>query len=137
MSDFDAIMKSTGKIKELTDGIVGSVNAINDAITTNAAMVKDIEKIALQVRIIAINASIEAARAGEHGKAFAMVAEEIRKLAQNSSDSAQKTKEASANASAAIASVNDMVGKIGENVNTFYTDVSEIAENTKRLLAEG
>jgi iron only hydrogenase large subunit-like protein len=137
LSDFDTIMKSTGKIKDLTDGIVDSVNAINEAITTNAAMVKDIEKIALQVRIISINASIEAARAGEHGKAFAMVAEEIRKLAQNSSDSAQKTKEASANASAAIASVNDMVEKIGENVNTFYTDVSEIAENTKKLLAEG
>jgi hypothetical protein len=136
LKDFEAIMKDTGQIKEMTDGIMGSVRAINEAITTNAVMVKDIEKIATQVKMIAINASIEAARAGEHGKAFAVVAEEIRKLAQNSNDSAQKTKAASSMASEAIVAVNEMIGKIGENVNHFHTNVKVISENTRKTLAE-
>jgi iron only hydrogenase large subunit-like protein len=136
LGNFEAILKDTGQIKELTDGIVEKVRTINKAIATNAAMVKDIEKIATQVKLIAINASIEAARAGEHGKAFAVVAEEIRTLAQNSNDSAQKTKDVSSMANEAILSVNEMIEKIGENVNSFYTDITAISETTKKVLGK-
>ena len=136
LSDFVTIMENTGKIKGLTDGISESIVAINKAIDQNAHMVKDIEKIALQTRMISINAAIESARAGEHGRAFAMVAQEIQKLAQSSNDSAQMTKEASVQAGVAIVSVNDMIEKIGKNVNEFYKEVSTIAENTRKLLQE-
>jgi len=136
LSDFVNIMDNTGKIKGLTDGILNSIGAINQAIELNARMVKDIEKIALQTRMISINAAIESARAGEHGKAFAMVAQEIQKLAQSSNDSAQMTKEASAQAGVAIVSVNEKIDKIGKNVNEFYKEVSTIAENTRRLVQE-
>jgi len=136
LSDFVTIMENTGKIKELTDGILDSIGAINRAIELNARMVKDIEKIALQTRMISINAAIESARAGEHGKAFAMVAQEIQKLAQSSNDSAQMTKEASLQAGVAIVSVNDKIDRIGKNVNEFYKEVSTIAENTRKLLQD-
>jgi NAD-dependent dihydropyrimidine dehydrogenase PreA subunit len=136
LSDFVTIMENTGRIKELTDGILDSIGAINKAIELNAHMVKDIEKIALQTRMISINAAIESARAGEHGKAFAMVAGEIQRLAQSSNDSAQMTKEASMQAGVAIVSVNDKIDKIGKNVNEFYKEVSTIAENTRKLLQE-
>jgi methyl-accepting chemotaxis protein len=65
-----------------------------------------------------------------------MVAQEIQKLAQNSNDSAQMTKEASLQAGVAIVSVNDKIDKIGKNVNEFYKEVSTIAENTRKLLHE-
>jgi len=71
--------ESTNIMKELHR----KLQAINDITTL-------IYDIAEQTNLLALNASIEAARAGEHGKGFAVVAQEVKKLAEQSSNSVEK-----------------------------------------------
>jgi methyl-accepting chemotaxis protein len=90
------MQKTTDGLNRINDSIVSSAQII-DVLGTRAddigKIIEVIDDLAEQTNLLALNAAIEAARAGEHGLGFAVVAEEVRKLAEKSASSTKEISE--------------------------------------------
>lgn len=110
------------QMQEMTE----SMNEIKKSSDQIAKIIKVIDDIAFQTNILALNAAVEAARAGEAGMGFAVVAEEVRNLAQRSAQAAKDT--------AGMIENNIELSEKGVNVTQMIREtLSEITIQAKKM----
>ncbi|MFA6808793.1 MAG: methyl-accepting chemotaxis protein [Eubacteriales bacterium] len=117
------IVQEMELISESTNQANNSIRSLEEQASKIGEIVSLINGISDQTNLLALNAAIEAARAGEHGRGFSVVAEEIRKLANDSSKSANQIMEL-------IVNVQNMVRSAAEDMKKGISKV----ENGKSII---
>ncbi len=138
-SMMEAADLSIRRANDVLEQMVRSMEGINEAGGEVAKIIRVIDEIAFQTNILALNAAVEAARAGEAGAGFAVVAEEVRNLAQRSAqaakDSAQLIEDSLASSRVGaekLALVAEAIGEITVQANQVSTLVSEVNDGAQR-----
>ncbi|MFA6121516.1 MAG: methyl-accepting chemotaxis protein [Sideroxydans sp.] len=133
----EAVMSIAGSLEALSGDTLQTsknVQGLTERAAQIGSIVQLIKEIADQTNLLALNAAIEAARAGEQGRGFAVVADEVRKLAERT---AKATSEISIIVNAIQSETNTAKTQMEDwaaKSQVFSKDVSNVMENMKHLL---
>ena len=117
----NAVVLTSDATKGLHDSS-GQILEVNERANEIKSVVQVIQDIADQTNLLALNAAIEAARAGEHGRGFAVVADEVRKLAE-------RTQKSLSEVNSTIQILAQSVSEVVENITYRVEEINQINES--------
>ena len=151
VSALDELTKNSTKSAELSKNVYDAIQETDASVSNIARASEMIQGIAQQTNLLALNAAIEAARAGEAGKGFSVVAEEVRKLAEETStftdeitrtikDLLERTRETVTvmrSAQEIVSQEGDLVAKAGATFDDIARAIDGIHDTSQALGAAG
>jgi aerotaxis receptor len=146
-SNMEKSIVATGKVATTVQSSSKTITDLGVSIQRIGTIANAIKEIAEQTNLLALNAAIEAARAGEQGRGFAVVADEVRKLAERTAastrDIAQTIAEINAISEAAVVSMQGAVTEVeggitlirrnGEGLKQIMSAASSVAERVEHI----
>jgi len=128
---YKSAQDASNSMTEMTETMT-SIRTSSDQV---AGIIKTIEDISFQTNLLALNASVEAARAGEHGMGFAVVAEEVRNLAQRAAEAAGNTDRLISESVAFSRKGEAVAIKVSESIGLTLKSTNEVS-NLVRVVEE-
>lgn len=125
----ETISKTAGSMKEVTR----SMDEIHVKSLEIGNVIKTIDEIAFQTNLLALNAAVEAARAGTAGAGFAVVAEEVRRLALNAAKAAKDTEDLMEDVVQKIEDGNNMIKAADEAFSEIITNSAKADELVREI----